>query len=158
MRSRSAILTAAALFVAASSPAQAVTGNVTFNGSVLGVCLLTISLPGTMTADATYTTLSSKNAGGSAGTALIVTTGSGFGITTSTPTSFNTAPSTGNDNVIFLSEYSLSGATIVSNVLGATATLLGLGTTSVDVDLTATKTLNAFETGNYSAAVTVTCD
>ena len=152
-----AALTASLLVAPAA--ANAADEIVLFNAAVAGACILTVGTPGTMAVDvATYQTLSSKNATGIAGTVTALTSGTGFEVSTTAPSAFLVAPATGNDNVSFASSYSLSGVTTILDVPGITPTVLGLGLTQVDVDLTATKSSGGFETGLYTASVTVTCE
>lgn len=156
MNRGSLILASIALLLAGK--ANAAEGTVTFNGTVLPSCLITIGTPGTLTADAGYTELSSKNAGGVAGTATVVATAATFGLSTSAPATFTSAPAGGDDNVTFVSNYSASGVTSVTDVVGTVTTPLGIGLTNVNVDLTATKASGNFPAGNYIADVTITCE
>ncbi|WP_246225868.1 hypothetical protein [Chelativorans xinjiangense] len=149
---------AAFLTAIAVQSAGAVNGTVIFNGSVLSTCLITIGTPGTLAASADYTMLSSTEAGGSSGTATILTTGAGFEVSTSAPVTFVAAPAGGNDSVTFASSYSANGVTSLLDVVGSVTSPLGLGLTNLDVDLAATKSAGAFSAGNYTAEVTVTCE
>ena len=62
----------ALLAVAASSTVtMAATGNVPFTGLIANTCVLTVGTPGILQPNAGFTSLSSSNAGGSAGTIRI---------------------------------------------------------------------------------------
>ena len=131
-----------------------------FNGSVSDACIVTVNTAGTMTVDTTtYQTLGSDEVGGVAGTATMLTTGAGYQFRLDTPTTFSTAPASGNTNVTFASDYSFSGANTGTDIAGSTTTALSRGNTSIDVDLEATKGgSDTFEGGTYQATVTLICE
>jgi hypothetical protein len=150
---------AAVVVCLASQSAMAAKGQIPFNATVLGTCIIFVGQPGTMTASADYTELNSKGAGGASGSATILTTNGNYHMSTTTPSAFSAAPGGGNDSVTFTSSYSASGATSLRDVLGTVNSLLGRGFTNVEVDLKATKSAGAtFPAGNYSAEVTLTCE
>ncbi|KFB09790.1 hypothetical protein [Nitratireductor basaltis] len=155
---RQGLLIFASIALLLSGRSFAAEGTVTFNGTVLPSCLITIGTPGTLAADASYSQISSKNVGGIAGTASVVATAPTFSLSTTAPVAFTSAPAGGGDDVTFASTYSTNGVTSVTDVAGGVATQLGLGLTNVDVDLTATKASGAFPAGNYVADVTITCE
>jgi hypothetical protein len=157
---RNIILTGSLCLGLILSPTKssAATANVPFTGAVLSVCVLTVGTPGVIAPNSSYTQLSSKNAGGSAGTVTALATGTGFAITTEAPSSFTSAPAGGGTNAAFASSYSGSGATTISSTDGATQTSLNAGTTNLDVHLTATKSSGTFPAGSYSAEVLVRCE
>lgn len=138
-----------------SSPALAVDAGAVFTGLVTSTCALTVGTAGVMTANAGYTTLSSENAGGSRSTVAALTTGDTFNISAIAPSTFTAGDSS---NVTFATDYTLTGSTSASDILGATPTLLNVGTTTVAVDLTATKSTGNFPAGAYAATVTVRCE
>ncbi|MFC6490537.1 hypothetical protein [Nitratireductor sp. GCM10026969] len=158
MRYLTKSLVAATALAASTLPGLAADGTVLFNASVLSTCLITIGTPGVMTASADYTELSSLEAGGASGTATILTTAAGYEVSTSAPVAFVSAPAGGDDSVTFASSYSASGVTSLTDVVGSVTSVLGLGLTNLDVDLTATKSAGAFPAGSYVAEVTVTCE
>lgn len=145
--------------VAALVPAQAfaATGNIPFNGSVTDTCMITVGNPGTIMPNAGYTALSSKESGGVAGTAQILTTGNAYAVTAEAPSSWTSAP-TSAAAATFAAEYDLSGANTASNVAGGTGTTLAHGTTDVSVDLTATLPSGTYESGTYAATVVLRCE
>lgn len=144
-----------AIFIA---PAAAVTDTVIFNGNVISTCLITVGTPGILSTNGAMNVLSSSEAGGVSGTATVVTTGAGFNLSTSAPSTFFLAPAGGDDDVSFATHYSASGVTSLLDVVGSVTSPLGLGLTNVDVDLSATKSAGVFPAGNYTAEVTLTCE
>ncbi|WP_025031235.1 MULTISPECIES: hypothetical protein [Nitratireductor] len=141
-----------------TAPAAAVTDTVIFNGNVISTCLITVGTPGVLGTNGALNVLSSTEAAGVSGTATVVTTGTGFNMSTSTPAAFLVAPAGGDDDVTFSSSYSASGVTTLLDVVGTVTSPLGLGVTNVDVDLSATKSAGVFPAGNYTAEVTLTCE
>lgn len=141
-----------------SGAAMPATSNIPFTGAVLSVCALTVGLPGIIAPNATYTQLSSDNSGGQNGTISVLTTGTGFSITTEAPSNFTLAPTGGNSNVTFASTYSATGVTTISLAAGTTITPLNLGLTTATVHLSATKSSGSFPAGAYSTEVLVRCE
>lgn len=140
----------------ACQQARADTALVPFNGLITPTCVLTVGTPGVLAPNPTYTQLSSKNASGLSGSVTALTTGPAFNLSTETPTAFTLAPP-GSDST-FVVEYSASGATTVGLTSGLINTLLGVGLTTVAVDLTANKNSGTYAGGDYAAIVTVTCE
>jgi hypothetical protein len=132
-----------------------VDGIVPFAGTVLSTCLIVAGVPGVLTPSSDFSSMTS--AGGISGTAVITATGA-FNISALAPAAFLTGGTGANTNTTFEANYSLTGATSVSDVLGATPTALDPGITTISVDLTATKSSGAFLTGAYTANVTVRCE
>jgi hypothetical protein len=141
--------------VLCAGAAIASTQSAVFSGTVLSTCSLTVGSAGVITSNAGGTTLSSNNSGGSSSVVTAIATGASFNVTAEAPSSFTVGNST---NVTFAATYDLTGATSATGVSGAVQTLLGVGSTTVDVDLTATKSSGVFEAGAYSASVTVRCE
>ncbi len=135
--------------------ASATTTPAIFTGAIVNACVLTAGATGVLMPNATYTNLSSTNSLGSGSFVAALTTGSGFHITAEAPSSFTVGDST---NVRFATTYNLTGVTSATNVTGTVASLLGIGISTVDVGLTATKSSGNFTTGAYTAAVTVRCE
>lgn len=135
--------------------ASATTAPAIFTGAIVNACVLTAGATGVLTPNATYTNLSSTNSLGSGSVVAALTTGSGFHITAEAPASFTLGDST---NVTFATTYNLTGVTSATNITGTVSTLLGIGVSTVDVGLTATKSSGTFTTGAYTAAVTVRCE
>jgi len=147
--------TALALMLPLSSAHSA---NVIHSGTVASTCVLTVGTPGILAANANSSVLGSKESGGLKSIVTAVSTGAAFNITAASPASFTVAPSNGNDNVTFLSEYQLGGATSSGRLAGTIPTPLNIGVTTVDVDLTATKSSGVFPQGLYTATTVVTCE
>ncbi|MEX0347310.1 MAG: hypothetical protein AB3N20_20480 [Rhizobiaceae bacterium] len=146
----------AAVAVLAPVQANAVTDNIPFNGTIADTCAITVGSSGTITPNAGYTQLSSNNAGGAPGTAVIMATGTGWEVDTVAPAAFSTEPVVTAST--FAVTYDLSGATTASNVPGATQTALTNGSTSVSVDLTATHPTGSYQAGTYAATVVLRCE
>ena len=140
------------------APAQAQTsGDVTLDGLLLDICVLTISSSGTLTPNVDYTQLSSENGGGARGGATIITTSSSFDLVVDTPTGFSMMPAGGDTGVSYASLYSASGVTILGDIGEGVLSSLGLGLTNVSVGATATKAAGVFPAGSYQLPVTVRC-
>ncbi len=136
--------------------ANAVTGNIPFNGSVSASCAITVGSSGTITPNATYSELSSANAGGAPGTASILAIGTSWNVSADAPSSFSTEPVTTAST--FSASYDLSGVTTAASVPGSTTTSLGNGTTNVSVNLTAAHPSGSYQAGTYAATVVLRCE
>jgi hypothetical protein len=141
--------------ISVTSTGFAATAPALFSGTVLSTCVLTVGTPGILTPNASYSKLSSDNAGGSESTVSALATGTGFKVSAIAPSAFTTGPTAADT---FVSKYSLSGANTASNVAGATTTTLTPGTSLVSVGLEADKSTGTFGAGAYTAAVTVRCE
>ena len=147
------------LFLAATHiSAVAATDTIPFSGTVDPVCTILVDSPGTIAPNTDHTALSSQEAGGSPGVATIQTSNANFSVSTTAPTVFTSAPTGGDTDVTFATFYSASGATTLDNIAGSSASVLDQGTTTLSVDLTATKASGTFPDGNYAADVVVTCE
>ncbi|MGI9350252.1 MAG: hypothetical protein ACR2O3_01710 [Rhizobiaceae bacterium] len=150
-------------FAAVPMHANAVTGDVQFNGTVTHTCVINVGRQGTMVADAAFQNLDSTNAGGQSGQAQIVATGNGFDVSIDVPAAFGTEPAADATAETFSGAYTTSGATVTSGsaVGGANsgAQNLSNGTTDVDINLAAAKAgADVFEAGNYVATVVLRCE
>lgn len=154
--------TFAALFGAslfAFSPATAqLSGNLPFNGFILGSCTVTVGSAGVLEIDGDGNQLSSQNPGGQAATASIVTTSLGYRVRVAAPSLFTLAPAGGGTGVTFGANYSATGATVLNGVLAGLLSLLGLGTTNLSVHAVADRAAGVFPPGDYQLETTVTCD
>lgn len=139
------------------TPAAAAVGGVQFNGVVLSTCSIVVSAPGTLDLSADGLKLSSREGLGIPGSATLLTTGAGYHVDVSTPTSFTLAPSGVNSGVGFSTQYSASGVSLALNVQGGITTSLGVGVTNLTVNLTASRAAG-FPAGIYAAQTTVTCE
>lgn len=138
--------------------AHAVTDNMPFSATVLSTCTIVIATPGVMAPNAGFTVLDTEEAGGNAGTATLTTTAGTFSMSVDAPTVFSTVPTGGNDNLTFAAKYSSTGATTSSDVVGTVTTTLNPGTTTMEVDLKATKSSGVFPVGAYATTATVRCE
>lgn len=153
----------AALASAAVLPATvagAATGNIPFGGSVANTCVINVGASGVLAVNGTFDVLGSQQAGGSAGTAQVLATGTGFSLSADAPAAFSTAPATGNTNVSFEANYSSTGANNIPQTDGATLTALARGMNDVNINMSGTKTVagETFESGAYSATVVLRCE
>ena len=146
--------------VFASAQANAATGNVQFDGTVAGTCVINVSNAGVLGVSTDFSTLGSSQAGGTPGSATVQTTDSSFKISLDTPSAWTSAPASGNANVAFSSAYSSTGSTTASNVEGSTMTPLNAGSHNVTINLTAAKTVSGetFAPGSYQAQVVLRCE
>lgn len=140
-----------------SVPASATDRNVNFRGVINNSCSLVVLNDGLLGVSADQTVLSSKEAGGLRGRVSAVTNGPGNTIEIISPTGFSVGPPSADVNTVFESEYSTSGGTILSQLLGVVVSILGIGTTTIDIDATATKTSGTFESGAYELITVVRC-
>jgi hypothetical protein len=155
----------AASIAASLAPVQAfaltpASGNIPFSGSVSNSCIITVGAPGILAASTDFTVVGSEEASGSAGTATILTTGAGYSLMADAPLSFSAAPPTGNDNVTFEANYSVTGANIIPQTDGATSSPLQRGNSSVSINMSGTKNVigETFEEGTYAATVLLRCE
>lgn len=146
----------ASALLAAPLPAFAATGDVQFDAVVNNTCTIAVGPAGVLTTNVGQTTLSSANAGGSAGTADITATSAAYQVSVNAPTAFATAPVNGGTNVTFAANYASAGATTLA--AGNTARPLSTGVSNITVNMTATKTSGSFPTGTYAAIVVLRCE
>ena len=149
-------IAAVSALLAAPLPAVAATGNVQFDATVNNTCSITVNQAGLLTANVGQTVLSSTNAGGSAGVAEIVATSANYAVSIDQPTAWQAFPTNGDTNVSFAATYAASGATTVATTDAANP--LATGTTSVNVNMSATKSSGSFPTGTYAAVVVLRCE
>lgn len=97
--------------------ALAVDVGVLFSGLVTESCAVNVGTTGTLALSPDATSLSSENAGGIQGTAIVSTNGLGSTIEVVAPNSFLTGPATADTNTTFAANYDLSGATIITDIV-----------------------------------------
>ena len=154
-----------AAFAIAGGTTLARAADVPFQGAVGSECVLTVGTPGrlvpTNDGGTPNDTLTSSGAGGISGTVTALAVGSTFELAITAPTDWTATalvdPNADPSADSFTATYSATGATIVTNVASTIATLLGIGTTTVSVDLVASKA-TGFPAGVYNAIVVVTCE
>ena len=140
-----------------SLSASATDRDVNFRGEINNSCSLVVLNDGLLGVSSDQTVLSSKVSGGQHGRVSVVTNGYGNTIEIISPSGFTVGPPSADVNTIFETEYSASGGTILSNLLGVVVSILGIGTTTINVDATATKTSGTFESGSYELTTVVRC-
>ena len=140
--------------------ANSATGNIPFSGTVSNSCIITVGSSGAIAASSDYAALGSEETGGAAGTATILTTGGGFDLSADAPTSFSSAPTTGNDNVLFAVNYAATGANSIAKTDGGIATPLSRGSSAITVNMSGVKSVpgETFESGTYAATVVLRCE
>lgn len=139
-----------------ASPAFAATGNVIFNGNIAPTCALVVNSNGTITASTDLQSLSSHNAGGSAGSVSLITTG---GVVLSVdPVTAVTVPTADTTATTWTPTYLATGAHPISET-GASTSLSAPGASAVSVHLGGVKGgSDRFAAGSYQVTVTVRCE
>lgn len=129
---------------------------VQFDGTIVATCTLVVTSNGTLTPSADLQSLSSKNAGGSAGTVSLSTTG---GVTVGLDTlAVSSVPASDTSVTTWVQTYSSSGAHTVAETSSDTA-LADPGLSTLTVHLEGTKSdPDTFSAGSYQATVTVLCE
>ncbi len=146
----------AGLFIPGGARAQ-LSGDVIFNGSLLDICIVLVTGSGTIAPNATYTEMSSEHAGGARGEATITTTSTNFDVAVDAPSAFSSAPAGADTGVTYEAMVSASGVTSLLDVVDGVLSPLGLGLTTLDVGVTATRGAGVFPAGAYQIPVTVRC-
>lgn len=143
--------------VAASvcSTAWADSRTVRFGAAVSNSCTLTTVSDGILRPNVASQNLASTNSGGRASRLVANTSSRGFRVRTIAPTAFTVGNST---STRFAARYTVSGATVVNNVVGTIVSTLNRGINNIAVNLTATRTTGIFPNGTYEAVVIVRCD
>ncbi len=155
-----ALAAAAALLLAAARPATA----------ALGTCTIVVGAPGVLTPNASLTTLSTQNSGGSPASATITTMAGGvvpslvcalnlplncFRLSVTPPADFIAAPAAAGTASTFSGGWRVAGGSSSLNVLSA---VVLNGTYTMHFDLTATKSSGVFAAGTYQAQQTIRCE
>jgi len=145
---------ALAAIVLAPVHANAVTADIPFSGSVTHTCVITVGPSGTLGVSSDFKTLSSLATGGSAGSASVVSTGNGFDVSVTAPSSFSTSPTEDTSSTAFTASYTVNNGSSQSS-----ASDLTNGTHAIKVNMAATKSgSNIFEAGAYAATVVLRCE
>jgi hypothetical protein len=155
--SRRWALAAGALIASTGAASAQTSGDVIFNGSLLDICVVLVTDSGTITPNGDYTELSSENAGGDRGGATITTTSANFDLVVDAPAAFSSAPSGGDAGVTFDALVTASGVTVLTDIVDGVLSSLGLGLTTLQVGVTASKGAGVFPAGAYQVPVTVRC-
>ena len=141
-----------------AAPSVGLADDVPFSGTIASSCSLGVPTSGVFGSEQSNKVLNSAAAGGTSGSITAVTTGAGYSVTIDGPTDFSSTVGTVGDTTAEFATTVTADAGIGSIVEGV-AQLLGIGTTTMTIDLKATST-NAdqtFPAGVYNAIVTVTC-
>ncbi|MBN9218165.1 MAG: hypothetical protein J0I79_09450 [Mesorhizobium sp.] len=155
-RGNNRALLAAAIFTGLCLPARA---------AIVGTCTIMVGSSGTMMANPTINTLSSKQAGGSSANATVVASSllcsllnllDCYSVSAPAPAAFSSAPSGGGTNVTFTSVFRLDGSG--ADVSGSVPQRVANGTHPMQIDLTATRSSGIFPAGSYQGTVTVRCE
>lgn len=121
-------------------------------------CTIIVLNGGTIRPNIDSTTLTSKEAGAYAGTAVVKTTRNRFRLQVQTPLGFTSMPSGGSDNVVFASTFMGHGATNFSERPGENSKRLKKGRTRIEAHFLAKKTTGSFVAGHYSGVLTLRCE
>lgn len=150
------IFAACAIVLLSASPGLSATGNVLFNGSIAATCTLVVNSNGTMTVSTNLQSLSSHNAGGSAGSVALVTTG---GVVLSVdPVTTTTVPVADTTATTWTPTYLSTGVHNIAET-GSANNLVLPGASVVSVHLAGAKGgSDTFAAGSYQATVTVRCE
>lgn len=130
------------------------------SGPADAICIVTlVDATGGLGLSPDYETLSSQNAGGVPASFTVLTVGvlTTHQLVVDAPTSFASAPPGGDANVTFSATLSMTGATILGQVLAGLNYPLGLGLTTVTVHTSAEKTSGIFPAGSYELEVDARC-
>ena len=144
-------------FLPLKTPQRKQAATLFFNGLILDTCVVAILSTGTLAADATYTSLSSENAGGARGAATVVTTSLDFDLQIDSPVGFSAMPAGGDTGVTYGALVSATGVTSLVDIVDGALSALGLGLTTLSVGATATRGAGVFPAGSYQLPVTVRC-
>jgi hypothetical protein len=101
-------------------------------------------------------TLGSKEVGGLAASATILSTASTFQLQVDPVSTFAVAPTGGQPDAITVN-YTTTGATTIAARLAGTPLNIGLGLTNVSVDIEGVKSSSIFPSGIYRADVVMRC-
>lgn len=146
-----------ATLLSQSAHAANIDNDVTFTGSILESCSVTILTSGLLGVSSGQDALSSEEVGGLAATATIVTNSSNSSIRMVNPLDFTSAPSGASTNVSFDTNYLLVGTTVGSQSDGETETTLNFGLTTMTMNASATKSSGTLPTGDYTLTPTLRC-
>jgi type 1 fimbria pilin len=152
------------LAVSLTNDANSARGNVVFNGQIAqnNSCAIMVQQDGTLAIRPDYRQLSSKLAGGAAGSADVIALGN-FNLTATTPSVFSVGPFDANVGVTRQALFSGTnllggGATFAERDGSIVAPVTGVSWTRLALNFVATKTGPMFSTGHYEALVVLRCE
>lgn len=102
--------------------------------------------------------LSSTSYGGRAGQAEVVASNNSYALSIDAPLGFSLAPSGANDSLVMTASFSGFGATSFSATPGNVPVRLKQGSTTLSINLEATKTSSLFPAGQYRAEIVLRCE
>lgn len=121
-------------------------------------CQIVLTSPGTLRPSVDNMNLSSKNIGGNAAGAQIITTNSSFDVSIDEPLGFTISPTGGDDAVTFKTSMMGNGTTNFSETPGHITTSVKRGRTELEIHLTAERLIDPFPAGQYGAELTLRCE
>lgn len=121
-------------------------------------CQIVLTQAGSMNPSVDRRKLSSRIPGGKPGYANVTTTNGRYRIHVDLPVSFVSAPVQGNDDVKFAAGFRGNGATNFGPTKYTLSRKLRRGMTRITTNMHARKTVGAFPSGHYSAALTLRCE
>ncbi len=121
-------------------------------------CTIIIGDEGILKPSVDLTVLSSKGTGGRAAEVTITATNSSYSMVVESPFGFTYAPPDAAANTIFNTTVSGRGATDFFEIPEREPVRIKRGTTSITIDLTATKLAGNFTSGDYRAETTIRCE
>lgn len=121
-------------------------------------CTIIVGDNGTLKANPGATTLSSSNAGGRSGSAIVSATNSSYELVVDAPFGFSFQPAGGSENTTFSASMSAAGATQFASVPSGVSRRIKRGQTEVTVDFAAKRNAGSFPAGNYTATVVLRCE
>jgi hypothetical protein len=121
-------------------------------------CAVIVSSDGQLAPSPEADELSSTSYGGRAGQAEVVASNSSYTLAIDAPLGFSLAPSGANDSLVMKASYSGFGATSFSMTPGNIPVRLKQGSTTLSINLEATKTNSLFPAGQYRAEIVLRCE
>lgn len=155
---RLSIALASAVLAAAAVAAPAAAATLTFNGLIVDACTVTLSSPGTVASTPTGDEVSSTAPGGSPARALLLTTSARYRMVIDPPTGFAAAPGGATPDSVSVG-YRATGVTLGVSTNGLVPLDLGLGLSTIEVDVTARKAAGTvFPAGTYRTDLVLRCE
>lgn len=154
-RFKSACIATCVLF---ATPVWSATGDIQYDATVADYCAITVDQNGVLGPRPDLRVLNSRVAnGGSPGRATVVTSASGYTLSTDTPAAFTAEPVADTTPETFTSLFRSVGATTIAET--DVPTSLNAGSHTVRVTLIARKSPgDIFVSGTYSAVVVLRCE
>lgn len=121
-------------------------------------CAVVIGSDGLLASSPEADELSSVSYGGRAGQAEVVASNSSYTLSIDRPLGFSLAPIGANDSVVIKTSFSGFGATSFSATPGNIPVRLKQGSTTLSINLEATKTSSLFPAGQYRAEIVLRCE